>query len=257
MIRKPLLGASALLLAAAALAQAPSHPPSLTVDEIVAKNLKARGGVDKLKAVSSVRMSGRMTLGPGQEAPLVIELKRPSKVRIEVTVQGMTMIQAYDGATGWAVVPFAGKPDPQAMGPEETRQAEEQADFDGPLMDWKQKGHKVELVGKEKVPEGEAYKLRVTLKGGDVRYFFVDASSFLEVRAEGKRTAQGSEMEFENILKDYRAVGGLMVAHAVEMGPKGAAEKAKLTLDKVELNPAIDEGRFKMPAAKPAEAPKQ
>jgi hypothetical protein len=201
-------------------------------------------------------MSGRMMLGPGQEAPLVIELKRPRKVRIEITVQGMTMIQAYDGATGWAVIPFQGKKDPEPMGPEEARQAEEQADFDGPLVDWRQKGHKVELLGKEKVAEGEAFKLKVTLKGGDVRYFFVDASSFLEIRAEGQRTAEGSEVQFENTLSDYRAVGGLMVAHTVEMGPKGSPEKSRLTLDKVELNPVIDDARFKMPA-RPAEAPKK
>jgi hypothetical protein len=244
-------------LAAAALALL-AHPlpaQTLSVDEIVARNAKARGGLDKLKAVSSVRMSGRMVVAPGMEAPLVIELKRPRQVRIEVAVQGMTVIQAYDGTSGWAVNPFLGKSEPEPMPKEQAREAEEQADFDGPLIDWKQKGHLVELVGKEKLAGGDAYKLKVTLKGGDVRYFFVDAASFLEVRAEGQRTGPEGTVEFENSLSDYREIGGLMIAHAVEMGPKGSAQKSKLTLDKVELNPVLDDARFKMPAKAATPAP--
>jgi outer membrane lipoprotein-sorting protein len=252
---RPLRSARAPL-AAAALALLALPLPAQTVDEIVARNVKARGGMEKLKAVSSVRMSGRMVVGPGMVAPLTIELKRPRKVRIEVTVQGQTVVQAFDGSSGWAVMPMLGKNDPQPMSAEEARHAEEQADFDGPLVDWKEKGHRVELVGREKVPGGEAFKLKVTLKGGEVRYFFVDASTFLEVRAEGARTSGGSEVEFENVLSDYKEVGGLMIAHAVEMGPKGSPEKSKLTLDKVELNPSLDDARFKMPATQPKPAPK-
>jgi hypothetical protein len=258
MLRKPLMGVALALLTAPL--------PAQTVDEIVAKNLKARGGLEKLKAVKSIRMSGKMTVGPGMEAPFIIEMKRPKNVRIEITLQGMTMVQAYDGTSGWAVMPFQGKNDPEPMPAEETRQAEEQADFDGPLVDWKEKGHQVELVGKEKIEGADAYKLKVTLKGGDVRYFFVEGDSFLEIRAEGKRTARGSEVEFENSLSDYKDVGGLMIAHALEMGPKGSPQKSKLTLEKVELNPALDDARFKMPAkaaapspapSKPPEAPKK
>ena len=248
MLRKPLLGLALALLAVPASAQ--------TVDEIIAKNLKARGGLDKLKSVQSIRMSGKMTVGPGMEAPFVIEMKRPKNVRLEITVQGMNIIQAYDGTTGWAVMPMMGKNDPEPMPAEEAKQAEEQADFDGPLVDYKEKGHKVELVGKEKVEGADAYKLKVTLKSGDVRYFFVEADSFLEIKAEGKRTARGSEIEFENSLGDYKDVGGLMIAHSLEMGPKGTPQKSKLTLDKVELNPTIDDARFKMPAkASPSPAP--
>jgi outer membrane lipoprotein-sorting protein len=249
MLRKPLLGLALALLAVPASAQ--------TVDEIIAKNLKARGGLDKLKSVQSIRMSGKMTVGPGMEAPFVIEMKRPKNVRLEITVQGMNIIQAYDGTTGWAVMPMMGKNDPEPMPAEEAKQAEEQADFDGPLVDYKDKGHKVELLGKEKVEGADAYKLKVTLKSGDVRYFFVEADSFLEIRAEGKRTARGSEIEFENSLGDYKDVGGLMIAHSLEMGPKGTPQKSKLTLEKVELNPTIDDARFKMPAkaASPSPAP--
>ena len=259
MLRKPLLGLALALLAAPVLAQ--------TVDEIVAKNVKARGGLEKLKAVTSIRMSGKMTVGPGMEAPFVIEMKRPKNVRLEITVQGMKIIQAYDGTVGWVVMPMMGKNDPEPMPAEEARQAEEQADFDGPLVDWKEKGHQVELVGKEKVEGADAYKLKVTLKSGDVRYFFVEADSFLEIRAEGKRTARGTEVEFENSLGDYKEVGGLMIAHSLEMGPKGKPEKAKMTLEKVELNPALEDAVFKMPkaaspspspqASKPPEAPKK
>src|SRR5215470_5528024 len=138
---------SAVLLVAATGAIAHAE----NVDDIIAKNLKARGGLDKLKSIQSLRMTGKMMIGDGLEAPFTIELKRPKRMRIEFTFQGMTGTQALDGDMGWAIVPFTGKKDPERMTPDDLKEAQEQADFDGPLMDYKSKGNKVELAGKEKI----------------------------------------------------------------------------------------------------------
>ena len=142
MLRRLLLGIAALaFLAPMAQAQ--------TADEIVAKYVQARGGMDKLKAVKSVRMTGKMMMGPGMEAPMVLEIQRPDKMRMEFTVQGMTGVQAYDGKVGWIVMPFMGKKDPEAVPAEDVKDFQEQSDIDGPLVDYKAKGKQVELLGKE------------------------------------------------------------------------------------------------------------
>jgi hypothetical protein len=220
-----------------------------TVDDVIAKNIEARGGMDKIKKVQSMRMTGKMMMGPGIEAPMIIEMKRPSNMRVEFTLQGMTGVQAYDGKNGWAIEPFGGKKDPEPMSVEDLKDAEEQSDMDGPLVDYKAKGNKVELVGKEKVEGSDAYKLKITLKSGDVRYLYLDADSYLEIKGESKRTIRGSEAEIETTIGDYKEVEGLMIPFNFQAGQKGSDQKQNIVVEKVEINPAIDVARFKMPAA--------
>lgn len=247
MVRRTLLVAGLALVALASPASAQ------TLDEILAGHYKALGGLDKLKALKSLRMTGEMTVGPGLLAPFTLEVKRPNQMRIDITIQGMTGTQAYDGQTAWMLMPFMGKKDAEAMPAEEAKDAAEQADIDGVLVDSAAKGHKVELVGKEAVDGADAWKLKVTTKGGDLITIYLEAESYLQIRSERKRTVRGSEMEFEQTIGDYKEVGGLMLPHSFESGPKGAPMRQKMTVSKVELDPAIDDARFKMPApaAKP------
>lgn len=243
MFRKILAG-----LALAALVAVPAS--AQTLDEILARNLKAKGGLDKIKAVQTIRMTGTMTIGPGMEAPFVLEQKRPNMMRMEFTLQGMTGVQAFDGKTGWQLMPFSGRKDPEPLPEDAMKQVEEQSDFDGPLVDFKAKGHTVELVGKEPVDGSPAYKLKVTLKNGDVRYIYLDADQYLEVRTEGKTKIRGTDVDGESTIGDYKAVGGLMFPHSVESGQKGSPQKMKMTIQKIELNVPIDDARFKMPVVK-------
>ncbi|HZM70820.1 MAG TPA: hypothetical protein VFB95_10700 [Candidatus Cryosericum sp.] len=247
MLRKCVMGLLALALPVVPVA-------AQTVDEIIAKNIEARGGLEKMKSVQSIRLTGKMMMGPGMEAPMTLEIKRPKSLRMEFTFQGMTGVQAYDGKSGWSISPFGGKKDPEPMSPDDTKEAEEEADIDGPLVDYKGKGHTVELVGKEKLEGSDAYKLKVTLKGGTVRYQYIDADSFLEIRTEAKRTVRGNEMEFESTIGDYKEVGGLLIPHSIQSGAKGRPEKQNIVVEKVELNPKLDDARFKMPEAPKAAA---
>jgi hypothetical protein len=247
MLRSLVLGLTASLALAG---PSPAQTPSPTVDDIIAKNIKARGGLEKLKAVKTMRMTGHMSVGPGTEAPMVIEVKRPDKLRLDITVQGMTLTQAYDGKVGWQINPFGGSKNAEPMSAEELKEAAEQADMDGPLVDWKAKGHKVELVGKEKVEGTDVYKLKVTLKNGNVRYFFIDADSYLDIKGEAKRSVRGTEVETEQTIGDYKEVGGLLIPHSFEGGAKGKPEKQKITVEKIELDVPVEDARFAMPAKK-------
>jgi outer membrane lipoprotein-sorting protein len=246
-----------LLLVASLVVFLPSILPAQTVDEIIAKNVQARGGMDKIKAVQSIRSTATMTMGPGMEAPGSLIQKRPDMARLEFTVQGLTAIQAYDGKVAWQIMPFMGKKDPELMSADDKKDIEENADIDGPLVDYKSKGNKVELLGKDKVEGTDVYKLKVTLKNGDVITDYLDADSFLEIKQEMKRTVRGTEREIESSLGDYKEVNGLMFAFAMENGVKGSQEKEKLTVSKIELNVPVDEAIFKMPAPAPATKPEE
>lgn len=245
MYRESVLAASLALAATAAGAQ--------TVDELVAKSIEARGGLAKLQSLQTARFTGKMTMGP-MEVPVVMEVKRPNRMRMEMTIQGLAAVQAYDGKVAWGIPPM-GSRNPQLLPPEMTKEMDEQADVDGPLVDWKKKGHTVELVGKEAVEGTDAYKLKITLKSGDVRYVYLDAESYMEIKSEGKRTVRGTEVEGESTMGDFKEVGGIMFPHAIEGGMKGNPQRQKITIDKIEVNVPIDDARFKMPEVKPEPAP--
>lgn len=252
MLRKPFLVLAAVLCAAAVHAQ--------TVEDVIAKHLEARGGKAKIAAVNSARFTGRMQMGQGLEAPLILTWKRPAMVRMEFTMQGMTGIQAYDGTTGWMVMPFLGKKDPEKMSEDDTKEFSEMADFfEGDLYDYQKKGHTVELLGKEPFEGTEAWKLKVTKKDGNVSTLYLDAEAYLEIKSESKRKMRGQEVDIESTPGDYKEVNGMIFAHSYEQKQKGAPAGQMITIDKIELDADIPATDFAMPAvpAKPEEpAPK-
>lgn len=221
-----------------------------TADDIIAKNTTAKGGLAKLKTVNTMRATGKVTLGPGMEAPITFEQKRPKSIRVEVTVQGLTIVQAFDGTVGWILNPMSGRKDPEPMPSEMLKNMEEQADVDGPFIDYKAKGSTIELLGKEKAEGADCYKLKLTLKSGDTRTYFIDAENFLEVRVDAKTTVRGTETESDTILGDWKEVAGMMMPFSMDAGQKGAPARQKITLEKIEVNPALDDARFKMPDIK-------
>lgn len=228
--------------------------PSLTasagnVDEIVARHVAARGGAAKLAAVESLRMTAKATGPGGREAILVREVKRPGLIRLEFTSQGITGVYAYDGSQGWQVSPFDGELEPRPMPAESTRLAIAQADIGGPLVDWKAKGHRVELAGQEPLDGRKTWKLRVTLKNADVQQVYLDAKSFLQVRTEATREQRGRKVETETSFADYREAGGVMFPHSIEIGVKGRPSRLSIVVQKIEVNPPLDDARFRMPEA--------
>jgi outer membrane lipoprotein-sorting protein len=227
-----------------------------TVDEILAKHFEAQGGVEKLKALNTMRITGTMTIGPGMEAPIVMERKRPGKRRIEFTVQGMTGVQAFDGERAWSVMPFMGKSDPEYASEEDSKNERDDADFDGALMDWKSKGHTVELVGKEPVEGADAYKIKVTKKNGNVEYDYFDTETYLLVKQEGTVRRRGTEIEGESLFSDYKDVDGYLMPFSWEQGAKGMPQRQKMTFSKIEVNVPLDDSRFVMPKTAAADSAK-
>jgi len=224
-----------------------------TVDDLIKKNIDAHGGIQKLKAVKSMKATGKIT-PQGLEIPITLQQKRPGMVRMDATFQGKSMVQAYDGTTAWKIDPFQGNPDPEKVAGDDLKDLEEQADLDGPLVDYKQKGHTVELIGKEDMEGTPVYKLKLTLKNGDVRNIYIDAENYLELKVTSKRKTPGGEVDIDQFLGNYKSVNGMMFAFSIDTRINGQSVNT-ITLDKIELDSAIDEAVFKMPA-KPPEKPK-
>lgn len=226
-----------------------------TVDEVIKKNIDAHGGIQKVKAVKSVKLTGKVIpAGLGQEVPIVIQKKRPNYVRADATFQGKTQTFAYDGEAGWKIDPFQGSSEPERIAGEELKDIQEESDIDGFLVDYKEKGHTVELTGKEDLEGTPVYKLKLTLKNGDIRYIYLDAGNFLVLKVAGKRQIAGSEIEVESYPSNYKPVNGVLMAHSSENKVKGQT-LSQITFDKIEMDVPIDDAIFKMPA-KPQEKPK-
>ncbi len=233
------------------LVAAPPRLAAQTVDEVVARYVEARGGAQKIRRLDTIRMSGTIAFGPGAPAPFALEMKRPNRMRTEFSFQGTVGVQAFDGQKAWAVLPMAGKTEPEYLPAEVAREAVEQADIEGPLVDAAVKGHKVELVGREKVEGRDCFKLMVTFKSGGVRYSYIDSVSYREVKAEGRRRAGGDEVLLETYYRDFRDVDGLKIPYLIEAGPAKGPAKQKIVIAKVEVNVPLADSRFERPSTGP------
>jgi outer membrane lipoprotein-sorting protein len=229
-----------------------AHVGAETVDQVIARYLQARGGLERIRLVQSLRFTGKMTLGDVQ-TPMVLELKRPNRMRTEFEVQGRKGVRAFDGQRGWAILPVPGLDRPRLMPDDEAKEAREQADVDlSPLVDSVAKGYQVELLGREKLETRDAWKLLVRGPDGSERTLFLDVRSSLAVRSEEKRMLEGQPREFVTLISDYRPVAGLVFPHAIELGPRGSTDRQRLTFERIEVNPVLDDARFVMPAANAA-----
>ncbi len=235
-----------LLLLPALHAQSPSSTP--TVDELVAKNLEAKGGAAALEEIKTIRFEGKALLNQGQmELKATQTFKRPDKVRTEAVLQGMTLVQAYNGTDGWKIYPFQGRKDPERMSADESKSLIESAEIGGPLENWKEQGKKVIYLGTEDVDGTPAHKLKVERKNGDVTYVYLDPDYFLEIRTIDQRTEQGAMVEIETDLGDYEKVSNVYFPFSAEVGGKGSNDKQKTLLEKGEANVPVDDSIFEFP----------
>jgi len=220
-----------------------------TADDLVEKNIQAKGGMEKIKAIKSVRITGKLTGGGGFTAATVQENQRPNLVRETFALQGMTAITAYDGATGWQIQPFGGHKDPELMGEDDLRDLLLDADFDGPLVDYKEKGNTVEYLGHDVVDGDDALRLKVTLKDGDIVYYFLDPETYLEIRKEVQEFIRGSVRESVVELGSYKPVNGVMYPYSVSQGSKANPGAQTTTVEKIEVNVPIEKADFAVPAS--------
>jgi hypothetical protein len=221
-------------------------PP--TVDELVAKNIEAKGGATAVHDLQTLRLTGKMLVQEGQIQLTFMQIKkRPDEARTEASLQGMTQIEAYDGKEGWKISPFFGRKDPERMSADDVKALVEDTEMDGPLIDWQAKGNALEYLGTEDVDGTPAHKLKVTRKNGDVSFVYLDPDHFLEIRVLTQRTRHGAYEEVETDLGDYEKAGGVFVPTSIEFGRKGGPDKQRVIIDKAEANVPVDDTIFHFP----------
>jgi hypothetical protein len=265
----------------------------LSAADIVDKNVAARGGLPAWRAVQTMSMEGKMGAGGNQRAtasmpipdkkaskqslpsrpaeegqlPFIMYLERPAKMRLELQFQGQTAIQVFDGVNGWKVRPYLNRREVEPYAPDELKSASREAGLDGYLIDYAAKGTKIESEGTEKVEGRDTYKLKLTLKNGDVKHVWVDAQTFLETKISGEpRRLDGIDHPVEVYYRDYRAISGLQIPFTLETRVLPAAQGSrkvkptpippeKINIQKAVVNPKLAETLFSKPelgaAAKP------
>jgi len=226
----------------------PGDAKSQSADAIVAKTIAAEGGADRIAAVKTERLTGRLIAG-GNESSLTIEFARALRMRMEIGIRGKTLVRAYDGSTGWVINPFAEHPAPERMSPTETLNISREADFEGPLANARAKGNTIALVGRDSVEGHPVYHLSVTLRDGTVDHYFIDAGSYLPRKWEGPRHVQGKDVVFESYFRDFTVVDGVHVISRIESDRKGEPSVGGqvIVIDHVELNVPLSDSRFTMP----------
>jgi outer membrane lipoprotein-sorting protein len=235
----------ALVVAAVAAAVTSIGAQSPTVDEIVAKYLAAKGGADKLRGVTTVKTSGRIKAATG-EVPVSIWAKRPNMMRRQNTYDGQTFVIAFDGKTVWAINPMMSSAAREITGPQAEMTRRDAADFDSVLLDYTQKGYKVELIDSDPVGGLATYHLRVTKKNSQVQDVYLNAETMLEstitmeVEQMGKKGTVA--LEFSN----YKPVDGIMVPFTTRQVINGQVV-AEANYNQVQFNQPVDDGLFKMP----------
>jgi outer membrane lipoprotein-sorting protein len=225
------LGVVLLLAAAPAAAQ--------TVDEVITQHLNAVGGLAKLKSISSIRQTSEM-MREGMKVTMVVAAKRPNLARQEMTMQGKTIVQIFDGTTAWMINPFMGSTDPvQVTGPE-AEITREQATFDSPLVDYKERGSTVELIGADETGGKKVHHLKITSKSGRVQDIYIDAATGLQNRVV-TQTQQGP---VEQTFSDFKDVDGVKMPFTIrtQIGTMGSID---IKVVKAEINPALDDALFK------------
>ena len=216
-------------------------------DEILGKYYQAIG-IANIKEWKTMTMTGKST-AQGMEFPVTIYMKRPDKIRVEVLIQGNKMIQVFDGQAGWSVVPWSGSSDPQEMTQDEIKGMKEQADFEGALYDWKEKGHKLELLGKEDMEGSRVYVIKVTRADENVETYYIDDEDFVPIKIKSITKIQGNETESEAIPSNYKEVNGVMMPFSIENKYKGQTV-SHVVIDKYEINNEVDDNLFVKPIKK-------
>jgi hypothetical protein len=208
-------------------------PVTLSVAQIVDKNIAARGGLSAWHAVQTLTTEGMLDAGgkENHQLPFVMKLKRPHKSRLEIVFKDQTSVQVYDGAAGWKVRPFLNRNEVESFTAAQASSAAAADELDGPLVDFAAKGTKVALVGTEPVEGHPAYKLKLTLRNGEQRNLWIDAGSFLELKADGEpRMLDGKLHKVASYYRDYKTEHGLVTPRVLETAVGGQRGHERLPI---------------------------
>jgi len=203
------------------------------LDEVLENHFDAIGQ-KKLKKVETVTTKGKINQ-MGIDVPFVQISVRPNLFRVQGTFQGLSFIQTYNGVEGWTVNPFAGTTEPEPIPADQMKELKVQADMDGILWQWKEKGYNVTLDSTEEVEGTPCYRVKVVVPEGSTYVNFIDKESFLLIKTNTKSTMMGAEVESESFYSNYMQIEGITFPGKIENRYNGVTSEIIL-IEAVELN---------------------
>jgi outer membrane lipoprotein-sorting protein len=235
------------VIAALALVTAVAH--AQTVDEIVAKNIEAKGGVALLEATTSVRLVARGSMqvpgtAQGTETRITSLMKRPYLFRNEMELSGQKLIQGFDGTTLWMSV--GGMPAQVLPAGPQTEALKSSSQIDPPLLNYKEKGTKIELAEPETANGRTLHHLIVTPKVGPPMHYYVDAETNLEAKMVIDTEEQGQKMRMEMRFSDFKEIDGRTVPFLITQYVNGQ-RVGQMIIENVEFNVPMEDSLFRMP----------
>ena len=235
------LALAAVACLAAAVRTAPQNP---NIDEIVAKNVEARGGLERIKKVDTIRQEARMIsmTMPGNEATTTMYLKRPNKTRQEILVGGQTITSGYDGRTPWIINPLSGSSRPVTLSGPQADAIREQVTFDPLLVDYRSRWQLIEYVARVTDGDRQLHQLKITAPSRQVSHLYLDATTYLEA----KLMTEVDRAKMEVTWADYRDVGGLKFAFLQRQIVNGVVQN-EMRFQKIETNVPLADGVFAIP----------
>jgi hypothetical protein len=220
---------------------------AVDLDQLLNRNLEARGGTARVAALRTLRGTGEITTAGGLKMAFRQLTARPGRVKEEFTLQGLTLVMAYDRGEAWQINPFEGRKDPEHMSADEAKGLRPDADLEGPLIGWRDKGSRIEYQGTEDVDGTPAHKLKVSLKDGSTQIVYLDPEHFLEIRILTQMMVRGSLQESEADLGEYAKVEGVWFPMAIDSGQPGAPRAQFKKFTRIEANVSVGEADFRFP----------
>jgi hypothetical protein len=219
-----------------------------TADEIVNKYFDAIGGKAKLEILKTSYSEGEMSI-MNNPAPLVSWVVDGKASKSQMDFNGQKIINCYSAGAGWTVNPLAGITEPTPMSPEQIGMGPMTYDLKGPLYNYAAKGYKLELMGKEKINNADAFKLKLTTKDSTEIDCYIDAASYLLLKTVIKLTAGGQPIEVSIITSNYQKTNiGMLMPFVSEINYPGLTIVS--TTKMLDLNRDIDPSIFVMPNSK-------
>lgn len=216
-----------------------------TVDEIIDGYFENIGGKEAWRQVKSMKIVGD-GLQMGMNFPVVVQSKEPNLTKVTVDVQGMQIVEAYDGEIAWAINPFGGMTEATKKSEEETVEAAKET-FQDDLLDYKDKGNMVTLEGTEEYEGTECYKLSLKRADGLERVYFFDSELFVPVAMRSfMKAGQMKGQTMDNVTSDYQEVDGLMVPFSMKQ-TVGGQTVMEMVIKSIEVNVPISDEEFTFP----------
>lgn len=214
------------------------------LEEIIDKHHEVVG-LQKILETETMIAKGKV-VQMGTEFPMILYQARPNRFRMEAEIQGTKMIQAFDGETGWIVMPWTGSLEPQKLTEEQLKSMKQMGDMEGDFYNWKEKGYDVSYMGEDDMEGTPVHKIKVVKEEGDEFIYYIDAENYVILKTDATVNVQGTETKSSTYYSNFKPVQGMIMPHSMETEVNGQTQ-SQIVIEEVKLDEELEDSMFEMP----------